>query len=109
LDYIEKPTNFYLYLIGKTLINSEPVEKEDRLPHINNETYGSLEEKGIIYLNSIKDNNNTKFKVKITLPILYHISNKLNNFEFPIFNLKYNFTWEENEISDISLILLKIW
>jgi len=84
-------------------------KKIDKVPLLKNDTFGSLE-KGILYLNP--SSSVDEFQVKICLPILHHMANILKvNAEFylPIFDLDPNPTWEDNESSDVHVILLKIW
>jgi len=63
---------------------------------------------GYIYL----EPQGKEFEIKIPLPVLYHISELLKEKKLPhlpILNLDYTLTWEENEISDLQLMVIKIW
>jgi len=109
LDVIS-PYCFLSLLYYALLGDLRPIKKIDKVPLLKNDTFGSLEEKGILYLNP--SSSVDEFQVKICLPILHHMANILKvkaKFGLPIFDLDPNLTWEDNESSDVHLILLKIW
>ena len=97
----------FLSLLDMVINHNFQVERNTLLPHSDN-SIGELEENGYVYL----EPSNDKFEIKIPLPVLYHISKLLKEKNlpyFPILNLDYKLSWEENEFSDLQLILIKIW
>jgi hypothetical protein len=62
------------YLIGQSLLHNKLVTKSTSIPH-SKETFGILEEKGVLYLNPT--DRFEEYVVKITYPVLYHMMTRL--------------------------------
>jgi hypothetical protein len=109
LTRMTRQEKIFPYLIGQSLLQNNLVTKSTSIPH-SKETFGSLEEKGVLYLNPTETFE--QYVVKITYPILYHMMERLkprlpdkSNF----LDFKSTITWEENELTDVFLVLTKIW
>lgn len=98
-----------LGLIHKVLLDAimNSVNKQHQVYHFSSDTtYGDLEEKGIIYLETV-EKKLLNFEVKMAFPISNNPQSAWIN--LPILDLKYDFTWQENEISDVQLVMRKVW
>jgi len=111
LEILPQPSCL-MSLIHKVLLDAKnSVSKGYIVPHFpRGTTYGDLEEKGIIYLEPV-EGEPRNFEVKMTFLLLYHIAAILKKHEvnLPILDMKHDLTWEENERSDVQLMMLKIW
>eukprot|EP01080_Neovahlkampfia_damariscottae_P000811 gene811-9061_t len=94
---------FYLTLLH-CVLHTTYIRKEQTVPH-SKITFEQLEAYGYIYL----ERKGKKYEVKIPLTNLYHLSTLIQNLTFPILNLNETLSWEDNEMSDLCLILLKLF
>lgn len=101
-------TNFQaLHSLLNFALFQEVVNRNTLLPN-SNYKIGDLEQNGYIYLEPIQ---NDTYQVRMTLIVMNHINNILLNYKkiyFPILYLNYKLTPEENELSDLNIILTKI-
>jgi hypothetical protein len=106
LDKIQNRECF-LSLFDMMLNSNLKVERGALLPHTSY-TFNDLEKNGYVYLEPYQNG----FLIKVPLIVLYHMSTLLkakNLPHFPIFDLNYKLSWEDNEISDLQWMLVKVW